>query len=145
MSPSESVAPAMQKEAQTITVLCVDDEQTGLSTILESAGYRVLVAKSGSQGLKLFRSHPVDAVVLDYWMNDMTGLEVARAIRAENHTVPIIMHSAYIELLDESLGLVDDWIRKGEKDPKYLLSRLGELLEDVRSKKSECRSKISDF
>jgi CheY-like chemotaxis protein len=126
----------MQPEAKAITVLCVDDEQTGLSPILQAAGYRVLVAKSGSEGMKLFSSEPVDAVVLDYWMNDMTGLEVARAIRRQNRSVPIIIHSAYIELLDESLGLVDVWIRKGEQNPKYLLGRLAQLL---RSQKSEGR------
>jgi CheY-like chemotaxis protein len=118
----------MQKEAKAITVLCIDDEQTTLKSVLESHGYTVLVAKSGSQGVKIFTSEAVDAVVLDYWMTDMSGLEVARQIRKFNRTVPIIMLSAYIELLDESVGLVDVWIRKGERNPKYLVGRLAELL-----------------
>lgn len=122
----------MQKEAKAITVLCVDDEQTALQSVLESEGYKVLVARSGSQGIEMFNSEPVNAVVLDYWMNDMSGLQVARKIRQLNRSVPIIILSAYIELLDESVGLVDVWIRKGERTPKYILNRLSELL-DLRS------------
>src|SRR5260370_23477305 len=107
MSAYESAAPAMQKEDKAITVLCVDDEQTALQSVLETEGYRVLVAKSGSQGIEIFNSEAVNAVVLDYWMTDMSGLQVARQIRKLNRAVPIIILSAYIELLDESLGLVD--------------------------------------
>jgi CheY-like chemotaxis protein len=118
-------------ETRPATVLCVDDEQTALQlrrTLLESAGYRVLAAKSGAQAVKMFASEPIDAAVLDYWMADMNGLNVAREIRKLNPKLPIIILSAYGELLDESLGLADVWIRKGEEDPQYLLSRLEQLL-----------------
>jgi CheY-like chemotaxis protein len=118
-------------ETRPATVLCVDDEQTALQlrrTLLESAGYRVLAAKSGAQAVKMFASEPIDAAILDYWMADMNGLNVAREIRKLNPKLPIIILSAYGELLDESLGLADVWIRKGEEDPQYLLSRLEQLL-----------------
>ncbi len=119
-------------EIKVATVLCIDDEQTALQlrqTLLESAGYRVLAAKSGAQGIKAFRAEPVHAVVLDYWMADMNGLQVAREIKKLNPSVPIIILSAYGELLDESLGIADLWIRKGEEDPQYLLTRLDQLLK----------------
>jgi CheY-like chemotaxis protein len=118
-------------ETKSATVLCVDDEQTALQlrrTLLESAGYRVLAAKSGAQAVKMFASESIDAAVLDYWMADMNGLNVAREIRKLNPKLPIIILSAYGELLDESLGLADVWIRKGEEDPQYLLRRLEQLL-----------------
>jgi CheY-like chemotaxis protein len=119
-------------EIKAATVLCIDDEQTALQlrqTLLESAGYKVLAAKSGAQGIKAFRAEPVHAVVLDYWMADMNGLQVAREIKKLNPSVPIIILSAYGELLDESLGIADLWIRKGEEDPQYLLTRLDQLLK----------------
>ena len=119
-------------EIKAATVLCIDDEQTALQlrqTLLESAGSRVLAAKSGAQGIKAFRAEPVHAVVLDYWMADMNGLQVAREIKKLNPSVPIIILSAYGELLDESLGIADLWIRKGEEDPQYLLTRLDQLLK----------------
>jgi two-component system, OmpR family, response regulator CpxR len=123
-------------EAKTATVLCIDDEQTALQlrrTLLESAGYKVLAAKSGALGIQIFGSEPVHAVVLDYWMADMNGLQVARQIRKVNPSVPIIILSAYGELLDESLGIADLWIRKGEEDPQYLLKKLGQLLKQRAS------------
>jgi CheY-like chemotaxis protein len=124
--------PAHEMKIDTATVLCIDDESTALQlrqTVLESAGYKVLAAKSGAQGIKLFGSEPVHAVILDYWMADMNGLQVAREIRKLNPSIPIIILSAYGELLDESLGLADIWIRKGEEDPQYLLERLDLLLK----------------
>src|SRR5689334_19169389 len=115
------------------TVLCIDDEQTALQlrqTVLESAGYKVLTAKSGALGIQAFKSGPVNAVILDYWMADMNGMQVAREIRKLNPSIPIIILSAYGELLDESLGIADIWIRKGEEDPQYLIARLDELLNN---------------
>ena len=124
---------AVAMERRAATVLCIDDEQTALQlrqTVLESAGYRVLTAKSGSQGIQSFKSEAVHAVVLDYWMADMNGMQVAREIRKLNPSIPIIILSAYGELLDESLGIADIWIRKGEEDPQYLIARLDELLKN---------------
>jgi CheY-like chemotaxis protein len=120
----------MEKKAA--TVLCIDDEQTALQlrqTVLESAGYKVLTAKSGALGIQTFKSEPVSAVILDYWMADMNGMQVAREIRKLNPSIPIIILSAYGELLDESLGIADLWIRKGEEDPQFLIARLDELLK----------------
>jgi CheY-like chemotaxis protein len=119
-------------EPKTATILCIDDEQTALQLrqhVLESAGYRVIAAKSGAAGIQNFLSHPPDAVVLDYWMADMNGLQVARELRKLNPSIPIIILSAYGELLDESLGLADIWIRKGEEEPQFLLGRLEQLLK----------------
>ena len=119
-------------ELKRATILCVDYEQTALQlrrSLLESAGYDVLIAKSGAQAVKAFQSQHIDAAILDYWMADMNGLSVAREIRKINPNLPIIILSAYGELLDESLGLADIWIRKGEEDPQYLLNQLDELLK----------------
>ena len=123
-------ATVMEKEIA--TVLCIDDEQTALQlrqTVLESAGYKVLTAKSGAIGIQAFKAAPVRAVILDYWLADMNGMQVARELRRLNPAVPIVILSAYGEWLDESLGIADIWIRKGEEDPQYLLARLQELLK----------------
>ena len=119
----------MEKKA--FTILCIDDEHTALQLrqkVLESAGYKVLTAKSGAIGIPIFKSEPVQAVILDYWMAGTNGLEVAREMRKLNPSIPIIILSAYGELLDESVGIADIWIRKGEESPQYLLARLHELL-----------------
>ena len=119
-------------EIRTATVLCIDDERIALQlrqALLESAGYRVVAVKSGAQGIQAFKSEPIHAVVLDYWMADMNGMQVAREIRKLDPSVPIVILSAYDELLDESPGVADIWIRKGEGDPRFLLTRLKQLLK----------------
>ena len=52
-------------------ILCIDDHWNGLigrKMLLEKNGYEVLQASGGDEGLKLFRSNTVDAVVLNYQM-----------------------------------------------------------------------------
>jgi CheY-like chemotaxis protein len=117
------------------TILCIDDEEPGRllrKMLLESAGYDVLTAASGREGLQLFRSQTVDAVVVDYWMADMNGLAVAKELRKLSRNTPIIVLSAYVPILDEAVGLADLWVRKGEENPEFLLAKLKELLEKRR-------------
>jgi CheY-like chemotaxis protein len=114
------------------TILCIDDEEPGLlvrKALMESAGHRVLAGLSGSQGIELFRSEPVDCVILDYWMAGKNGLAVARELKRINRSVPIIMLSAYTYLPDETIGLVDLWVQKGG-DPQQLLDNVEKLLKE---------------
>ena len=127
------------------TVLCIDDEEPGLlvrRAMLEAAGYRVLTGLSGSQGIEIFRSEPIDCVILDYWMAGKNGLAVARELKRINRSVPIIMLSAYTYLPDETIGLVDLWVQKGG-DSQQLLDNVEKLLKErLRSvaAKSEAKS-----
>jgi two-component system, OmpR family, response regulator ResD len=120
---------------QKATILCIDDEEPGRmlrKLLLESAGYEVLTAGSGREGLQLFGSQTVDAVIVDYWMADMNGLAVAKELRRLDRKTPIIVLSAYVPILDEAVGLADVWVRKGEENPEFLLAKLKELLEKRR-------------
>jgi len=123
--------------AKQSTILCIDDEEPGLRVrriLLESAGHRVLTALSGLEGIKIFESENVDAVILDYWMAGMNGVVTSRELKSLKPSVPIIILSAYGTLLDETLGVADMWIRKGEEDPQYLLGALDALLQARSSK-----------
>lgn len=64
-------------------ILLVDDDESlrdSLYALLENAGYEVLAAGSGPEGLTIFRqsARPVDLLVTDYNMPQMSGLELAR-------------------------------------------------------------------
>ena len=114
-------------------VLCVDDEPIGLKVrkiLLERAGYRVLTAQDGLEGLEIFSREPVEAVVLDYSMPGMHGGEVASRMRQTKPEIPILLLSAYIGLSAEVTSLVDLYMTKGEGAP-VLLSKLGSLLQPV--------------
>lgn len=116
-------------------ILCIDDEEPALLVrrrVLENAGYRVFTALTGKEGIELFRFQPIDAVILDYWMADMDGLDVAAELKKLSPKTPIIMLSGYTSILDEGLGRVDLWLRKGEGDPEQLLLAVGQLLSRSR-------------
>jgi CheY-like chemotaxis protein len=112
------------------TILCIDDERHALlirKLLFESAGFRVLTAASGKEGIRVFSSNAVSLVVLDYWMPGMNGLSVAREIKRLNPNTPILMLSAFNTILDEVVGTVDRWIRKGEENPEHLLEIVREM------------------
>ena len=112
------------------TILCIDDEALGLQirkAVLERAGYQVLTAVDGPTGLSLFRGHAVDGVVLDYYMPEMNGGEVAETMRRERPDIPIMLLSAYINLPTEVVQLADVTVLKGE-GPQLLLEKLRAML-----------------
>jgi CheY-like chemotaxis protein len=116
-------------------LLCVDDELNGLQLrkiILETNGYRVLIAASGAEGLKLFAENPVELVVLDFLMPEMKGDEVADRMRQLKPHVPIVMLSAYYDLPARVDLLVDARIVKGEST-QNLLETVARLLESRSS------------
>ena len=117
------------------TILCIDDHRNGLigrKMLLEENGYEVLEATGGDEGLKLFRSHSVDAVVLDYQMPGMNGDVVAGKMKRVKAHVPIMLLSAYGPLPQNKLKAVDTFLSKSQP-PNILLSTLQSLL-DSRSK-----------
>lgn len=127
-------------------ILCVDDEQVGLKIrriLLERAGYRVLTAHNGPDGLALFSAEPVEAVVLDYSMPGMDGGEVAAQMRQIRPKVPILLLSAYIGLSNEVLSLVDLYMTKGEGAPT-LLSKLDSLLSTTNGAASDTERERSE-
>lgn len=113
-------------------ILCIDDHWNGLigrKMLLEQSGYEVFEANGGDEGLRLFRSHAVDAVVVDYQMPGMNGDVVAAKMKRINAQVPIMMLSAYGPLPKNKLKAVDSFLSKSQP-PDILLSTLQELLDD---------------
>jgi CheY-like chemotaxis protein len=113
------------------TILCIDDHWNGLlgrKILLENNGYEVLEATGGAEGLELFLSHSVDAVVLDYQMPGMNGDVVAAKMKRAKSDVPIMLLSAYGPLPESKLATVDTFLSKSQP-PMILLSTLQDLLD----------------
>jgi CheY-like chemotaxis protein len=111
------------------TVLCIDDHETALagwSLYLHGVGYGVLSASNPTEGLQLFSTTWVDAVVLDYAMPEMDGAEVAATMKHIKPGVPVIMFTAH-ELPPALVKLVDAVMIKGHP-PQELLKTLDSLL-----------------
>ena len=114
------------------TILCIDDHWKGLiarKMLLEKNGYQVLEASGVDEGLKLFASRSVDAVVLDYQMPGVGGDVVAEKMKRINSPVPIMLLSAYGPLPKKKLRSVDSFLMKSQS-PDILLSKLKGLLDD---------------
>lgn len=116
-------------EAQS-TVLCVDDEQLQLqlrTMLFESAGFRVLPARSAATALELFQSQHVDAVVMDYWLSGTNGTKVAEEMKRLHPRIPIVMLSGFSSLPGEG-SVVDAWLRKGEVEPENIIAEVRRLI-----------------
>lgn len=102
---------------RTYAVLCVDDHVPGLTTrkaLLESFGYSVETATSGAEALEAVARKSFDAVVLDYRMPGMDGLEVARRLKGRYPQLAIVLLSGYAgELPEELLRLATATVSKG--------------------------------
>ena len=81
---------------------------------LGAAGFEVVTAADGVEGLERFRADPFDLVLLDVMLPRMDGYEVCRQIR-KTSTVPIVMLTARADTMDVVVGLeagADDYVRK---------------------------------
>ncbi|MBV8555215.1 MAG: response regulator, partial [Planctomycetaceae bacterium] len=95
-------------------ILIIDDEpnvRLMFRTALESAGYEVVEAEGGEQGLRRLRQSPADLVLLDLQMPTMGGMEVLRCLRSDENLVPVVIITAYGSVPDAveamKLGAID--------------------------------------
>ncbi|VVB86158.1 Chemotaxis protein CheY [uncultured archaeon] len=100
-------------------VLVVDDEPDTLELVklvLESAGFKTMLATSGKEALKLAQTSKPDLVLLDIMMPDMDGWEVFRKLKEKDPAIPIAILTAKAQNIDRLLGLhvlkADDYITK---------------------------------
>lgn len=123
------------------TVLVVDDERKIRDTLtlyLERDGYDVLQAASGEAALRAARPGHADLVVLDLMLPDLSGEEVAEALRAIS-SVPIIMLTAKAQEEDRIAGLqsgADDYMVK-PFSPRELVARVDAVLRRTRGEAME--------
>ena len=119
------------------TILLVEDEAQIARTVrlyLEQAGYKVVWASDGRQGLAAFRQERPSLVLLDLNLpGGMDGLDVCRAMCRESR-VPVIMLTARREEADKLIGLelgADDYITK-PFSPREVVARVRAVLRRVR-------------
>jgi PAS domain S-box-containing protein len=93
--------PAETPKPDTLTVLAVDDDALVLfntTAMLEDLGHTAIEARSGKEALEILRKQKVDLVVTDQAMPQMTGAQLAEAIKTEWPGLPVILATGYAEL-----------------------------------------------
>ncbi len=108
---------------------------------LRSAGYEVTAVGDGAAALARQIEHPSDLLILDLMMPGLDGLDVCKALRARQHSAPILMLTAKSTELDRVLGLelgADDYLTKPFSLAELMarvkaLLRRSELLRQAQS------------
>ena len=93
------------------TIMIVEDEPN-LCVLyrqeFEDAGYKVVVAQSGTEALAAVARQPVDVVVLDIAMPGMDGIEALGKILAVDNCLPVILNTAYASYQDDFMTWAAD-------------------------------------
>jgi len=116
-------------------ILAVDDEPKVLAVIkkrLEFAGYEVITAADGPDGLQKARSERPDLIVLDLILPGLNGYQVCRLLKGDRgfSDIPVLMLTARSQEKDISEGLkagADAYMTK-PYDPEEFLAQVAKLL-----------------
>lgn len=123
--------------------LIVDDSRAMRAVIrgiLESAGYTVVEARHGRDGLEQLAAHgPFDVALLDWNMPEMTGFELLQAIRADPRYqhLPVVMVTTEIEMTQMARALeagANEYVMK-----PFTPDVLVEKLENLGVSPTSCR------
>ncbi|HET9236922.1 MAG TPA: response regulator [Oligoflexus sp.] len=90
------------------TVLIVDDDdllREAFVSILEFDGWRTMEARNGKEALNIMRQSPLDVMILDQRMPEMTGKEVYQYMLQHKLNIPVILITAAADIVELVLEL----------------------------------------
>ncbi|MGA2373996.1 MAG: response regulator [Candidatus Sulfotelmatobacter sp.] len=102
-------------------ILCVEhhaEYMDALRHILESAGYRVMPATTGTQALRLLTNREFDGVLLEYDLPDATGTAVRAEMKRIKPEVPVLLFSGVGSQTPFLLRFFDLYLRNHERPEK---------------------------
>ena len=117
-------------------ILLIDDEKDLVETMcfqLKAAGYDVITAYDGVEGLEKAKKEKVDLIILDLMLPKMDGYKVCGLLKKDNRysKIPIILFTARAQQSDKDMGIeagADAYVTK-PFDAKALILKIGELLK----------------
>lgn len=120
-------------------VLIVDDEEkitNVLASYFKANGDNTYVAHTGESAIKLVDEVPLDMIILDLMLPDMSGEDICQYVKS-SYEIPIIMLTAKISIEDKVKGFelgADDYVVK-PFHPKEILVRAKRLLPESEKMK----------
>lgn len=134
-------APA-EERTPSATLLIVEDDldiQSALNDIFTLAGYSLILTSSGADALEALEREPIDLVILDLMLPDMTGYSICEQIRRSTLAqVPVVMLTALHQTPSVVQGLAagaDDYVKKPFV-PAELILRVEHLLQRYQQTRS---------
>ncbi len=133
----------------TDTILLIDDDES-LRRVTEynlaEAGFSLITAGSGRQGLKLFSQNNPDLVITDVKLGDIDGLEVLAAIKKESPDIPVIVITAFgsIEMAVKAMheGAFNFITKPFDRDTLRLSCSKALELRSLRSQKQQLTDEV---
>jgi type IV pilus assembly protein PilB len=140
-NPPQSELP---RDAGKARVLIVEDDRivtTVVKYFLELEGFEVVLAKDGLVGLETAKRNPPQVIVTDLNMPGMNGMEMVKALRADESTrgIPILMLTSEESVDSETLALslgADDYVHK-PVEPRRLAARIKALLARSKTRSNQ--------
>ncbi|MFS8197613.1 response regulator transcription factor [Streptomyces sp. CWNU-52B] len=133
MEEQRAASTPHRLDGEPVRVLVVDDEPDVidvLAAVMTGEGWQVRTAADGATALATARDFHPDAVVLDWMLPDLNGLQVLRALRREAPTVCVLFLTARDAVEDRITGITaggDDYVTK-PYSIEEVLARLRGLL-----------------
>jgi DNA-binding response OmpR family regulator len=122
------------------TLLCVHRDPVQLS-LLEENGYELVTATNRHEGLRLFNSRSVDAIVLEHYQGAPDVTAIADEIKEARPDVPIVMLTDHLEIADSDLRSVDALVLKAD-GPHFLLATIHFVLNVKARARAARKSKL---
>jgi len=100
-----------------VKVLCVENHAEYLDALqymLEAAGYEVMSATTGDQGLSMLTMHPIQGVLLEYDLPDATGAAVRAEMKRIKPEVPVLLFTGIGAQTPFLLKFFDSYLRNAD-------------------------------
>ena len=139
-----------REELKVITILVADDDHKLLNMLrrtLSYEGFHVVTASDGQTALAHIEAERPEAIVLDWMMPELDGVEVLARLRADGDETPILMLTARDAIEDRVEGLqggADDYLVKPFA-PAELVARLHALLRRSAATQKEKALSFADL
>jgi CheY-like chemotaxis protein len=124
-----------------ITILCVDADSFGLEVrrmVLESFGCKVTTCTRAGAALEQLEAGDYNVVIMDFAVEEMTGDELARHIKAARPNTPLLMLSNLVYPPQSVLPFIDGFATKGDS-PRTLMAMIEKSLRGS-SRRSELQA-----
>ncbi len=98
-----------------VKVLCVENHPEYLEALkymLEAAGYEVLSATNGSQGVSMLESYPVEGVLLEYELPDASGATVRAEMKRIKPDIPVLLFAGIGTQTPFLIRFFDSYLRR---------------------------------